>query len=159
MQPRSFIQATPSFSRKGRLRDTASRTAASLTGAGSSARTAALMEPRQNRVAKITRVIIDLTRLMVAPPSQKIVDGAAKSPRLAIKRLLLQSTAIRRDCESTFGTCLWRFLGWPDDYSRARFWRTGSTFVRWREARQSRSAKQAHRGKELLAISCRPQFL
>src|SRR6266446_4539242 len=35
----------------------------------------------------------------------------------------------------------------------------GSTFVRWREARQSRSAKQAHRDKEILAISCRPQFL
>src|SRR5215475_278498 len=77
MQGRSFIQATPSFSRKGRLRDTASRTAASLTGAGSSARTAALMEPRQNRVAKITRVIVGLTRLTVAPPSQKIVDGGA----------------------------------------------------------------------------------
>src|SRR3954454_902421 len=112
MQCRSFIQATPSFSRKGRLRDTASRTAASLTGAGSSARAAALMEPRQNRVAKITRVIADLTRLMVAPTSQKIVDGGAWSPRLAIKRFLLQSTAMHRDCESTFGTCLCDLLGW-----------------------------------------------
>src|SRR4051794_37836677 len=79
MQCRSFIQATPSFSRKGRLRDTAPRTAASLTGAGSSARTAALMEPRQNRVAKITRVIVDLTRLMVAPPSQKNSSMGAPS--------------------------------------------------------------------------------
>src|SRR5262245_29981728 len=56
MQPRSFIQVTPSFSRKGRLRDTASRTATSLTGAGSSAWTAAIMEQRQNRVRKNTRL-------------------------------------------------------------------------------------------------------
>src|SRR4051812_22929363 len=69
MQPRSFIQVTPSFSRKGRLRDTASRTAVSLTGAGSSAQTMALKVPKQNRVAKITRVMLDLTRLTVALPS------------------------------------------------------------------------------------------
>src|SRR6478672_8228168 len=69
MQPRSFIQATPSFSRKGRLRDTASRTAVSLTCAGSSAQTVALRAPKQNRVAKITRVMLDLTCLTVAHPS------------------------------------------------------------------------------------------
>src|SRR3954452_9381824 len=69
MQPRSFIQVTPSFSRKGRLRDTASRTAVSLTCAGSSAQTVALRVPKQNRVAKITRVMLDLTRLTVALPS------------------------------------------------------------------------------------------
>src|SRR5215475_4336077 len=40
-------------------------------------------------------------------------DGGAWSPRLTIQRFLFQSTAIRRDCEATFGTCLWRFLGWP----------------------------------------------
>src|SRR5207253_9935942 len=54
-------------------------TAASLTGAGSSARTAGLMEPRQNRVAKITRVIVDLTRLMVAPPQVKKSSTGAPS--------------------------------------------------------------------------------
>src|SRR6188472_3818706 len=106
MQPRSFIQVTPSFSRKGRLRDTAFRTAVSLTGAGSSAQTMALRVPKQNRVTKITRVMLDLTRLTVALPS---LENRRPScvPRLStIKRFRRQSTAIQRGGESTSATCL-----------------------------------------------------
>src|SRR5882724_9799372 len=66
----------------------------------------ALRVPKQNRVAKITRVMLDLTRLTVALPS---LENRRPScvPRLStIKRFRPQSTAIQRDSESTSATYL-----------------------------------------------------
>src|SRR5262245_56631850 len=66
----------------------------------------ALRIPKQNRVAKITRVMLDLTRFTVALPS---LGNRRPScvPRLStIKRFSRQSIAIQRDCESTSATCL-----------------------------------------------------
>src|SRR5262245_17741168 len=66
----------------------------------------ALRVPKANRVAKITRVMLDLTRLTVALPS---LENRRPScvPRLStIKRFRRQSTAIQRDGESTSATCL-----------------------------------------------------
>src|SRR4249920_1924600 len=105
----------------------------------------ALRVPKQNRVAKITRVMLDLTRLTVALPS---LENRRPScvPRLSTnKRLRRQSTAIQRDREPTSATCLsfGSFFGMARRLLSCEILTgTESTLVHNWQALQSRLARQ-----------------